>query len=147
MTRGVPTFSDRDKERALAIIRENPTISLSDLTRRCNAVSESTLARWRKEIQDETGNMQDNNESGGDGGSEGDKRQKVSDRQRVQSLEKQAADYLHTIKVQNIVLAYFPRYSQASEADRKDIEIEYLVALLAEFGCEKPFRLSVEEGQ
>lgn len=148
MTKGVPSFSEQEKESALAIIRQNPSATVSELERKVPNISGTTLARWRKEIQDGTGNMgQEKSHSNDDTGSDSGEqpRQRVTERQRLQALEEQAADYLRTIRVQNIVLAYLRRYASATEGDRKDIEIEYLIALLAEYGCEEPERLSMQE--
>jgi transposase-like protein len=147
VAKGVPSFTEQEKERALTIIRQNPQISLADLEHRARNISSTTLARWRKEIQDGTGNMsQERNPSNEDTDSEGIERPRMSDKQRLEALKLQNEDYLRTIKVQNIVLVYLRRYASASDdADRKDIEIQYLIALLAEYGCHEPERLSAQE--
>jgi transposase-like protein len=148
VTRGVPTFSEQEKERAKDIIRQNPKISLPELARRCSSVSESSLARWRKEIQNGTGDMgQEKNHSNDETGSGNGEpsAQPLTKEQRLRFLEQQNEDYLRTIRIQQIVVAYLRRYCGATEDDRKDIEIEYLIALLAEYGCVEPERLSIEE--
>ena len=80
-----------------------------------------------------------NDNAGSDG--TGKTPQRQDQRQRLQALEQQNEDYLRTIKIQTIVMTYLRLYANAGDADRKDIEIQYLTALLAEYGCVEPERL------
>lgn len=81
----------------------------------------------------------------GGAGSEGGEK-KLTNKQRLQAAEDLAADYLRTINVNRIEFAYLRKYAATTDdSARKDIEIEYLIALLDEFGCKNPQRLSMEE--
>ncbi len=142
MAKGVPGFTDQQKERALEMIRQNPQIPIADLERRTN-IPGTTLARWRKEVQDEAGNMGSNE---GASSEDGAKPQKLTERQRLQALELQNAEYLRTMNVQHRQLFYLRQYAKASDdLERKEIEIQYLLAVLVEYGCDRPERLSAEE--
>lgn len=78
-------------------------------------------------------------------GSEGGEK-RLTDKQRLQTLEQLKEDYERTISVKNIQFLYLRRYARTKDdGARKDIEIEYLIDLLAEFGCKNPERLSMEE--
>jgi transposase-like protein len=144
MAKGVPGFTDRDKEEALEIIRRHPQMTIAELERKMgNRIPGTTLARWRREIQNETGSMGQENTSSGSGE---EKPQKMSEKQRMQALEQENADLLRRLNVKNIQFAYSRKYaSMQDDADRKEIEIQYLMALLREYGCKDPERLSMEE--
>src|SRR5262249_13759743 len=91
---------------------------VADLVRQIGgSISAHTIARWRKEIQEETGNM--GQQGGGDGTAGEGAEKQLTDKQRLRALEEFAQSQQRRLEAQDLQLRYLRRYAKETDELRR----------------------------